>query len=210
MERLMKKVVLPSVVIAIVLFGAAEGTKAGPITYQDTLFDSTPVVDSVSSSGTFDDPATARYFDFFANFGNTITIEALRLEQDLDPALWVFEGTFSDTSAFSGGSNSGFDSGDPGFIEFADDEISNSGPFGDPRAVFSATLPGTGQYTAAVTNFASGSDDGGDGRFDFEITATNTSPVPEPSSFALLGIGAIGLAGYGRRRRRKATTEQAG
>jgi len=36
------------------------------------------------------------------------------------------------------------------------------------------------------------------------VTPLATTPVPEPSTFALLGIGAVFLIGYSRRRKRKA------
>jgi len=33
------------------------------------------------------------------------------------------------------------------------------------------------------------------------VTVKAATPVPEPSSIAMFGIGALGLFGYGRRRR---------
>jgi len=36
---------------------------------------------------------------------------------------------------------------------------------------------------------------------DDSATVTLAAPVPEPSSMAMFGIGALGLFGYGRRRR---------
>jgi hypothetical protein len=38
---------------------------------------------------------------------------------------------------------------------------------------------------------------------DIIITLLETSNIPEPSSLALLGIGAFGLIGYGWRRKKK-------
>ncbi|AOX03715.1 hypothetical protein BJP34_33615 [Moorena producens PAL-8-15-08-1] len=63
-------------------------------------------------------------------------------------------------------------------------------------------MPGTGEYTAIVTNFASGPNDGGDGAFDFEITCFGcTTPVPEPAS--VLGLLITGSLGFGSALKRK-------
>jgi len=180
-----------------VLLVSATQTQAMPITYTGTpLLDGVSQSGAVSSAGTYKDPATAQFWNFFGLQGNVVTIEALRLENDFDPAMWVFEGHFTDTSQFSGS----FDDQDPGFLKFADDEIDNPGPWGDPRAEVTLTLPGTGQYTAAVTNYLSGSDDGGDGFFSYQITATT---IPEPTSIVLWSLGCACLVGYGWRKRKQ-------
>jgi hypothetical protein len=185
--------------IAVLGFVTAQSRGQVVIVYEGTLLDGMTEFDSVSSSGTFNDPATAQYWSFWGNQGDTVTIEVNRLESAFDPALWVFEGVFADTSAFSGGSNNGFDDFDPGWLKFADDEIDVPGQDdnGDPRAFVNLTLPNLGQYTVAVTNFASGSNDGGDGRFDYQITASDTqnppASVPEPSSLALGILGTLAM-----------------
>lgn len=125
--------------------------------------------------------------------GATVTIEVERLELDLDPALWIFEGAFTDDTVFGGS----LDSSDAGFLDFADDEMEDPGPWGDPLSVVTLTLPGTNVYTAIVTNYLSGPDDGDDGLFDYEI---RVAPVPEPTTMLLLGAGMIGLAGLGRKK----------
>lgn|GEM_PF-6518219 len=51
---------------------------------------------------------------------------------------------------------------------FADDEIPNHGPFGDPRTII-YTAAADQCITAIVTNFLSGPDSGGDGAFDYMI-----------------------------------------
>lgn len=173
------------------LFTFGQKASAASISYEGNLFDSVTNSGSVSSNSDYSDPSTGQFWQFSGNTGDPVTLEVLRQEQDFDPSLWVFEGVFSDTSIFG----ASLDFSDPGFIEFADDEISNPGPFGDPQA--NLTLPNTGNYTAIVTNVASGSNDGGDGSFDYQITATGVSEpesVPEPTS--ILGLFAMGAIGF--------------
>jgi hypothetical protein len=173
---------------------------SAPIVYQGSLDGGATQFDSVSSSGAPDDPSAARFWTFSGNQGDEVTIEGLRNEDDLDPAMWVYEGVFSNTSEFAGGFESGFDQGDPGFLDFADDEIPPpSGPWGDPRSTITLTLPGTGQYTVAVTNFSSGPNDGGDGLFDYQITL---NPVPEPTTvvLAFVLVGFVPLVSRNHRR----------
>ncbi|NJN05053.1 MAG: PEP-CTERM sorting domain-containing protein [Leptolyngbyaceae cyanobacterium RM1_1_2] len=163
--------------------------------------------DSISNDSAFNsfqDPETGRFFSFFGNQGDVVTIEALRLEQQFDPALWIFEGIFSDTTEFFGGFSDLIDFEDLGFLNFADDEIFNpGGSFGDPFVVVVLTLPGTGQYTAIMTEFLSGDDDGGDGLFDYQITARGIvnppESVPEPTTVLALSI----FAGLGCNLKRK-------
>lgn len=178
---------------------------AATIIYEGTLSNEIPSFGSVSSSGDFNSPTSglSDYWNFFGNQGDTAIISVNRLETAFDPALWVFEGSFNDDSAFDGAI--GFD--DVGFLGFADDEIPNPGPFGDPELVLTLTLPGTGEYTAIVTNFSSGND-GGDGLFDYQITATGIVDVdvdvPEPSS--ILGAILVGvvMAGHSLKKTRAA------
>jgi hypothetical protein len=183
----------------------ATDSQAASINYEGTLSDGVSNSGSISSGGAYDDygayrdPEAARYWQFSGNAGDSVTLEVSRQEQDLDPALWVFEGTFSDTSTFG----NDIDYSDPGYLEFADDENwINSGPYGDPVA--NLTLPSTGDYTAIVTNYLSGPDDGGDGAFDYQITANgvdNVEDVPEPAS--ILGLLTVGAVGFGTISRRK-------
>ena len=99
------------------------------------------------------------------------TITANRLETDLDPAMWVFAqfNTFEEFLA-SGtlDSNDVFSSSTLNYLAYGDDEVSHPGPFGDPQVTI--TSPDSGRLTIVVTNFASGSNDGGDGRFDYELS----------------------------------------
>ena len=113
-----------------------------------------------SSSPSFDD---SDYWLFSAEAGDIVTIDVDRVEGALDPALWIFEGIVDPADL-----GPSIDSGDPGFIGFADDNdpAAVSGPFADPS--FSFTASSSGVFTAIVTDFASGSD-GGDGVYDYTI-----------------------------------------
>lgn len=85
---------------------------------------------------------------------------------------------------------------------------------------FSATLSGTGitnttrTFSLATTSaFFGPVTYNGNGsnvlldNFSFEDGQTTTAAVPEPSSFAVLALGAVGLAGW-RRRRRSLTQDE--
>lgn len=170
---------------------------AVPIIYNlPPLVSGTPVSGQISATNSVSDPIDAQYYQFSATAGSPVTVFGDRLEGDYDMAFWIFAGLFGDTSAFAGGSFAGFDMGDPGFVAFGDDQDPPNlpGPFGDPRSFFIA--PVTGDYTIAVTNFASGPNSGDDGLFDYDL---QVDQVPEPGTMLLLGTG---LAGMALRRRR--------
>ena len=173
-----------------------------PVVYQDTLLDGEVTLSSVSTQGNTSDPELAVFFSIFGSQGDDVTISVQRVESDLDPAFYVYEGLFEDASEFG----SFFSTGDR-FLDFADDEASPAtgfGPFGDPITTITLPSEGVGAYTIAVVNFASGPNDGGDGRFDFTIQASGNllpAAVPEPSSAIILS--ASGLVLLLRRRRTK-------
>ncbi|WP_404298472.1 hypothetical protein [Halomonas sp.] len=111
------------------------------------------------------------------------TITANRLETDLDPAMWVFAefNTFEEFLA-SGtlDSDDEFSSSTLNYLADGDDEISHPGPFGDPQVTI--TSPDSGRLTIVVTNFASGSNDGGDDRFDYQLVF-----LPDDVSYSSAG-----------------------
>jgi hypothetical protein len=182
---------------------AASAAAAAPITYEGALVLDTPQTGAVSSSGLSNSPESdlSRYWSFEVMSGMTYYFWATRLERDLDPAMWLFAGTFADDTEFAGGLDAGIDVDDPGYIAFADDEIPAAGPFGNPLIGYAADFTGT--VTAIVTNFASGPDDGGDGFFDYRVEVSKTPPpIPLPATLPLLLGGGAALAALARRRSR--------
>lgn len=174
----------------------AGGAYATAIDYEEVLAGGTSDTGSVSSAGsnTSADSALSDYWLFHVVAGETYQISVSRLEEDLDPSLWLFEGVFYDTNEFDDPVS--LSSSDPAFIDYGDDEISHVGPFGDPLISFTAVS--SGFVTAVVANFLSGPDDGGDGYFDYEIFLSDGSPSPAPPNVPLpaglpllLGGGAL-------------------
>lgn len=192
---------------AVILAGFSTPAFASSIIFDGVLStDGTPHFGSVSADGEHTDPDSTRsdYWSFKVKPDTEYIVTVSRLEDELDPALWIFNGLVSDPSAYQGGSDPFFDNYDPDFIDFADDEIIyRGGPFGDPRSVFSTTyLPPTasGSVTAIVTNYFSWEEQGGDGAFDYTISVSEIASMPVPASLPLLFFGAASFWAIRRRR----------
>jgi hypothetical protein len=128
--------------------------------------------------------------------GGTFDIWGARLDSELDLVFSLYEGTTAvDESEFLNRS----DFGGMSYIDFADDEIFHSGPYGDP-SLYSLFLP-TGDYTIAIGGYASG----GSGPYAYELTIGNPgdapNPVPVPAAVWLFLSGLVGLFGASRKKK---------
>lgn len=130
---------------------------------------------TVASNGGYEtaDDRISGYHFLSLVAGDTYTISALREEDDLDPGMWLFEGHRSFQSFLESGTlsdDTNFTPSTIGYITFSDDVIPHPGPYSDPSNTI--TAPESGKVTVVVTNVASGSDDGGDGRFAYSLEIT--------------------------------------
>ncbi|HEX5136301.1 MAG TPA: PEP-CTERM sorting domain-containing protein [Planctomycetota bacterium] len=178
-------------IAAVVLAGLQLDAAADPISYEGQLEDGVTQYGALPP-GEFYDARDADFWYFWATAGDNVTVVARRVDQALDPTLWVYKGIYYSTTDpdMAGGNN--YFQPSPYFIDMADDEIPND-PYGDPLSSFVA--PWTGWYTAAVTEYASGPLPG-DGDYDYSITVrgiTGIPTVPEPTLLALLTCGACGV-----------------
>ena len=78
--------------------------------------------------------------------------------------------------------------------------ISRSSTQGNQGVLFSGTVTGSFSAPDAFRLYVSGTDAGG--APENNLYANNLSVVPEPSTYALLTLGALALGGYAARRRR--------
>jgi hypothetical protein len=181
---------LLALVVMMLLAGYGQMAEAVPIVYLGTLQSGVPVTDTVPDGGPTD-PLLADYWQFTLAQDAQVTITGHRLEADLDPAFYLFRGTFADTDAF-GGNLDNISS-----LAFGDDNISElpglDGPFSDPFV--SIQLP-AGTYTVAFVSFANNGS--GPWAYCLELNGPatcNGTSVPAPASLLLLGLGA-GLGGF--------------
>ncbi len=204
---LLGKFLRTSAFAAIVLAGLQLEAAADPITYEGELLSGVTAAGALPV-GDYYDARDADFWQFWATAGDSVTVAVERVDSALDPAQWIYEGLYSDTS--DSGLTSGthyFQNWVPAFVAFSDDVVPNPGPYGDPFSAFVA--PSTGWYTIAVTEYYSGPLPN-DGDYDYEITVggitgsppNRQSPVPEPTMLALLTCGICGV--FVSRRRKAA------
>ena len=188
----MRKSILLS---ALVL--ASAGAVAVPVAYEGVLVPAVPATGQVGGFSWFlDNGAGVDYWRFAGVAGQTVSFAVDRLNGNLDPALSFYAGiTTADTSQFSASSSWGGLT----FIGSLDDEKAafvTPGPAGDPLGSF--VLASTGNYTVVV----GGANSTDAGSYGYRLTMTTAAaPIPEPSVWAMFGLGLAGL-GYLRRRRR--------
>jgi hypothetical protein len=181
----MKAKVLLAAIAFLVGSGAAV---ADPIVYQGSITDSSATSEVPGFGYFLEDVTEVDFWSFFGLAGRTVTIRMNRLNQNLDTAFSLYQGTTAvDTSSvpvLSGWTMSDF--GGLSFLTFADDEIPRPpSPNGD-ALLANFVLPATGFYTIAAGGAASTDA----GPYPYEISVQ----VPVSPTWLLLAIGGLALA----------------
>jgi Bacterial pre-peptidase C-terminal domain/PEP-CTERM motif len=186
---------MQNIFLGTVFAAATAAVNAAPIAYEGVLVPGVADTGSVGGFSWFlEEGAQVDYWRFSGVAGEIVTLSVNRLNGNLDPALSLYSGiTSADTSLFSAsGSWGGLT-----FIGSLDDEhpaFLTPGPGGDPFGSF--TLPSAGNYTVAI----GGSTSTDAGSYPYRVTLTAVTPVPEPETWATLGLGLAAL-GFLRQRR---------
>lgn len=158
-------------------FGAVGGTVGG-----------TDYVNKIASGTDF--------WDFSGTAGDVVDIFGMRLEGGLDLAFTLYQGT---TTALESGFEPWGNFGGMTLLTWRDDEWGpiQPGPFADP-ALYSFTLPSTGDYTIAIGGIAS--DDVGPYTYELFVGPEGSapSPVPLPGAVWLLGSALLALVGFNK------------
>lgn len=178
---------LKHILLAATLFvGGAAIAGAVPISYNGTLQNG---VSQTGTIGNYNSYADLEFWNFYATFDDSVSIGVDRIDSQLDPGFYFFEGLIDDTEDF------------PSSYLWHDDEVNDpyGGPWGDPR--HSSIISSTGWYTIAVREVASW--DLPSYRYSIWVngnTGGQDPIVPEPATLALVGLG-LSAAGFVRRRR---------
>lgn len=128
----------------------------GPLTYVGTLCPLDDIYSNVDK-GTIYDPSKWDYYKFYGIEGQTVNINLVRVDCEMDPTFSLFFGTSAtiDGIGYFGSSNPDLE-----FVTFRDDEMPR--PLGCAGTCFSygdpapeVVLPSTGWYTLGVYDFIS-------------------------------------------------------
>lgn len=193
--------ILRKLFVAATLLPTVAG--AATINYEGALTVGSTVTGSISELSTkySVDSNLVDYWYLDATYGVQYFVTGSRLDAGYDMSMWLFKGEFTDDSVFTGGFETGFDSADPSFVDFADDNIDFvGGPFGDPVLTFVADSTDTYTVIVVERGFSNPALSGGDG-WDYSVTTT-VAPVPLPAALPMLGASLIGLVGLRRRAQR--------
>ena len=108
-----------------------------PITYIENFTGDVIWDDSFHTEHAYSNPELWDYYSFYARAGSSVDIYVKRLTCGMDPAFFLYSGTYSNTSDLSD------------YIGIWDDEVNHECCYGDPY-LDNWVVPTSGYYTIAV------------------------------------------------------------
>lgn len=180
---------------ALAAWGWAASASAAPVAYEGPLAAGSTVTGTAGGFAWFlEQGAGMDFWQFAGTAGSQITLQGVRLNANLDPALSLYLGsTAADASLFRATA----DWGGLTFLASADDEVARALRGGDPLLA-GFVLPATGTYTVAIGGALSSDA----GPYPYQLTLAGGGgsgggaggQVPLPATAWLLGAGlAAGL-----------------